>query len=66
MSETFDLINRLSDERFNLYRLASKQHLTVEQQNRLSEITNQLPVLWDEHRREMASEQRPLADGRAA
>lgn len=66
MNETFDLINRLSEERFNLYRLASKQHLTVEQQSRLSEITNQLPVLWDQHRRERAAAAPPRVDDYAA
>jgi len=52
MHETFDHINQLSDERFNLYRLAGKQHLTVAQHERISEITNQLEVLWDQYRRE--------------
>ncbi len=68
MSETFNRINQLSDERLNLYRLAGKQHLTVEQHQRLDEITNQLPVLWDQYRREVASDHRsvPLDDRRAA
>lgn len=59
MSETFSLINQMSDERFNLYRLAAKQHLTTAQHERLNAINNQLPVLWDQYRREVASAHRP-------
>jgi hypothetical protein len=59
MSETFDQINQMSDERFSLYRLAAKQHLSAEQHRRLNEINNQLPVLWDQYRREVASAHRP-------
>ncbi|HVU13513.1 MAG TPA: hypothetical protein VHD90_19675 [Phototrophicaceae bacterium] len=52
-------INQLSDERRDLYRLAGKQHLSSTQQARIPEITNQLEVLWDQYRREVASERRP-------
>ncbi len=45
MNETFNEINRLSDERLSLYRLAGKQHLTVAQQQRLSEITESIGSL---------------------
>ncbi len=58
MNETFSEINRLSEERLNLYRLAGKQHLSTTQQQRLSEIPNKLEVLWDQYRREIASEHR--------
>ena len=58
MNETFNRINQLSDERFNLYRLAGKQHLTVAQHERITEITNQLEVLWDQYRREGVTAQR--------
>ena len=61
MSETFDQINQLSEERLNLYRLAGKQHLSTAQQTRLSEINHQLPVLWDQYRREQAAQQRAAA-----
>jgi hypothetical protein len=54
-SETLQQINRLSDERLSLYRLAGKQHLSAEQHQRLTEIPAQLEVLWDQHRREVAS-----------
>ena len=68
MNETFNLINQLSEERLNLYRLAGKQHLTSAQQARIPEITNQLEVLWDQYRREVASSHRPqpLTDRSAA
>lgn len=56
--DTLAQIHRVSNERFNLFRLAGKQHLTPEQHNRIQEITAQLPILWDQHRREMASDHR--------
>ena len=62
MNETFDRINQLSDERLNLYRLAGKQHLTAAQHERLTEITNQLPVLWDQYRRESVTTPRVERD----
>ena len=61
MSETFDQINQLSEERLNLYRLAGKQHLSTAQHARLSEINYQLPVLWDQYRREQAAQHRAAA-----
>jgi hypothetical protein len=68
MTEIFAQINQMSDERFNLYRLAARQHLTAEQHQRLNEINNQLPVLWDQYRREAASQHRvaPVNDRTAA
>lgn len=59
MSETMSTIHRLAEERLNLYRAAAKTHLTPEQTDRLNWITNQLLVLWDEHRREVASQANP-------
>lgn len=55
MNETLDLIQKFANERHLLYRLAAHQHLTPEQQKRLSELDMRLPMLWDEHRREVAS-----------
>lgn len=55
MDSTMDLINKLASERLVLYRRAGEQHLTAEQLKRIHEITAQLPVLWDRHRREIAS-----------
>lgn len=68
MNETFNQINQLSDERFNLYRLAGKQHLSAGQLDRITQITNQLEVLWDQYRREVASAHRgaPVNDWRSA
>jgi hypothetical protein len=67
MSETFNLINQLSGERFDLYRLASKRHLTGAQLERITHLTNQLEVLWDQYRREVASAHRiaPVNDQRS-
>ena len=61
MSETFQKINQLSEERLSLYRLAGKQHLNSKQLARIPEITHELEVLWDQHRREEASAHRPAA-----
>ena len=58
MNETFNHINQLSDERTSLYRLAGKQHLSAAQLSRITEITNQLEVLWDQYRRESVVDQR--------
>lgn len=58
MQDTMQRIHQLANERFDLFRLAGKQHLTVQQQERIQIITNQLPVLWDEERRERAMESR--------
>lgn len=70
MDETLELIQRLANERHDLYRLAGRQHLTVEEHNRLEEIGNQLPVLWDRYRREFAAIQwtrtRPAEQRQAA
>jgi len=58
MSDTFDEITRLANDRHMLYRLASHQQLTTEQKERLNRANNQLPVLWDQYRRELATETR--------
>ncbi|MBI1257644.1 MAG: hypothetical protein GC204_09250 [Chloroflexi bacterium] len=66
MSETFNHINQLSDERLNLYRLAGKQHLNNAQRERITEITNQLEVLWDQYRRESVVSRRSDSTSEAA
>lgn len=58
MNDTLDLIQRLSNERLKLYWLAGKQSLSPDQLYRVNEITGQLYTLWDQHRRELASERR--------
>ncbi|HLU09158.1 MAG TPA: hypothetical protein VK003_05795, partial [Oceanobacillus sp.] len=52
---TFARIQRYATERHELYRLAAKRHLTPDEMSRLHELNGQLPVLWDQHRRELAS-----------
>ena len=66
MIESFRQIYALSDERLNVYRLAARQLLSTAQQTRLHEIPNQLEVLWDQYRREVASASRPLPLDNAA
>lgn len=58
MNTTFDEITRLANDRHMLYRLASHQQLTAQQQERLQIANNRLPVLWDQYRRELASDSR--------
>jgi len=55
MDETLDYIQKLANERIELWRLAGKQRLTPDQQARIDEITGRLPLLWDQHRRELAA-----------
>lgn len=55
MNDSLDLIQRYANERHDLYRLAAKKHLTPEEMSRLHELNSQLPVLWDQYRRELAS-----------
>lgn len=59
-NETLAQIHRLANERGQLYRLAGKSHLTADQRARIDEITGKLPMLWDQHRREVAGERRAL------
>ncbi len=58
MDETMELIQKLSDERSVLYRLASHSRLSPDQESRLNEISGRLPVLWDSYRRELAADRR--------
>jgi hypothetical protein len=58
MSETFNRILKLSDERQQLYFLAGKQPLAYEQRLRLDELNRTLPDLWDTYRREVVSSHR--------
>jgi hypothetical protein len=58
MNETLDLIQKLSNERLNLYWMAGHQHLSPDQLSRMNELTGRLSTLWDQHRRELASDRR--------
>jgi hypothetical protein len=72
MDEILDRIHQAADERHRLYRLAGRQHLNEEQLRRLNYLSDQLPILWDRHRRELAAritprrEARPATEPRAA
>lgn len=61
MDETLELIQKFSNERQYLYRLAARQHLSVDQQRRLEEVNSQLPLMWDRYRRELVGS-RPRVD----
>jgi hypothetical protein len=65
MNETLQRINQLSDERLSLYRLAGKQRLSAEQHQQLMELPAKLEVLWDQYRREVASNHRGEIDSAA-
>jgi hypothetical protein len=56
---TFPLIQKLADERLRLYELAANQYLTPEQRARIAEINDRLPGMWDQYRRELASQHGP-------
>lgn len=54
MNDTLQLIQKYATERFNLYVLAGHQQLTPNEKQRLDELTAQLPMLWHQHRSEVA------------
>ncbi len=58
MSDTFDMILRLTDERQELYRTAAKEQLSHEQRKYLEELNAKIPLVWDQYRRELATETR--------
>ena len=69
MDDTLNQIHRLANERHMLYRQAAKQELTPQQQQHIREITDNLTLLWDKHRREFAAGhryQQPAATRTAA
>lgn len=51
--DTFDLIQRYSNEQFALYCMADKHKLSKEKRARLFELKGMLPALWDRHRAEI-------------
>ena len=53
------IINKLADERLRLYEQASEHALTPDQRQRIAEISDRLPVLWDQYRRELAAQHGP-------
>jgi hypothetical protein len=56
--ETMSLIHQRATERLNLYRAAAKQGLSQAQFQRLHELDNELPTLWERYRREFAGRNR--------
>lgn len=58
-TQTLPVINKLADERMRLYEQASEHALTAEQRQRINSINDRLPGLWDQYRRELASEKGP-------
>jgi hypothetical protein len=57
--EIMNQIHQAANERHTLYRLAAKQHLTLDQTQRLHKLNTDLPLLWDRYRREYAARNRP-------
>lgn len=55
MNSTMERIHQLATERLGLYRQSSHGGLNQEQRTRLGWIDTQLPMLWDQYRRELAS-----------
>jgi hypothetical protein len=56
---TLPIINKLANERQHLYDIAAEHALTFEQRQRITEITDKLPGLWDQYRREVAAQHGP-------
>ncbi|RME45592.1 MAG: hypothetical protein D6791_10355 [Chloroflexi bacterium] len=57
---TLQRINRLAEERLELYKKASRQRLSERELLRLDELTRELERLWDQYRREQADRHRLL------
>jgi hypothetical protein len=55
MNATMERIHQLASERLGLYHQASHGGLSNEQRERLGWIDTQLPMLWDQYRRELAA-----------
>lgn len=55
MSETMELIQRLSNERQRLWLLAGVGKATQADRRRIHELTRELYDLWDTYRRELAA-----------
>jgi hypothetical protein len=54
MNDTLQLIQKSATERFNLYILAGHQQLTPAEKQRIDELNAQIPMLWHQHRTEVA------------
>ncbi len=58
MNETMEHINKMSNERQLLWRKAGQGGLSVQETNRVKELTDKLYTTWDQYRREYASRNR--------
>ena len=56
--ETMNQIHHLANERLNLYREAGRHSLSSAQMQRVHEINGELPMMWDQYRREYAARNR--------
>jgi hypothetical protein len=56
VDDLFKTIQDLSNERQTLFDMRDTQKLTDKQRKRIDEITDSLPGLWEQHRRELAAE----------
>ena len=65
-TRTLPIINKLAAERLHLYEQASEHALTTEQRQRINEISDRLPGLWDEYRRELAAQRGPAIQMRGS
>jgi hypothetical protein len=61
MDETMQQIHEIANERHMLYRQAGHHSLNAAEHQRLRDLNNQLPLLWDRYRREFAARRQPLA-----
>jgi hypothetical protein len=55
---TLEIIHKISNERFQLWRRAGNVGLSAPEAHRVQEITGELAVLWDRYRRELAGDNR--------
>jgi len=60
MNETMQRIQKISNERTQLWCKAGNGGLSREEQRRVREIADRLPLLWDQYRRELAGDTRVL------
>ncbi|MFW5691598.1 MAG: hypothetical protein ACOCXZ_03765 [Chloroflexota bacterium] len=58
-------IQRIANERQRLWSLAARKQITPDQLRRIQEITNRLPGLWDQHRREIGTRYRGSGNNRS-
>lgn len=55
---TIERINRLAEERRELYHKASRTRLSDRELQRIDQLTRELDRLWEQYRQELAAEHR--------